>query len=163
MNYLENPRLHLISSILEAKHVSSQLYVQSVSPKHQYGETEVLYMREAHFIMTVGPESGKIMSDVATALAVTHGAVSQIATRLEKKGYILRQKSDEDRRQTVVMLTEKGKAFYQQHLEYDSEKYAQLDQRFLSHFSDEELRLILEYEAVMAKIFAPKDAKANHE
>ena len=111
-------------------------------------------MREAHFIMALGPEGGKTMSEIAKAMSVTQGAISQIAGRLEKKGYLLRRQNSENRRQIMALLTEKGKSFYQQHLEFDSSEFAKMDRDYLSRFSKEELDTILEYERQMAIIFS---------
>lgn len=154
MNNIDETRLSLINEILGAKQISSQLFVQYITANHEYGDGGVLHMREAHFIVAVGLGEGKTMSEMAEAMSVTHGAVSQIATRLEKKGYILRRQDANDRRQIVVALTEKGKAFYHEHLEYDRTEFALIDRDYLSRFTDDELRLFLEYETIMARHFA---------
>lgn len=161
MSYLDETRLHLINDILCAKQISSRLFVQYMAANHEYGSGDILHMREAHFIMTVGLGDGKTMSEIAEAMSVTHGAVSQTAGRLEKKGYILRRPSTGDRRQIVVVLTDRGKEFYQEHLECDSAEFALMDQNFLSRFTDDELRLFLEYEAVMSMVFAQKPKEEN--
>ena len=154
MSCIDETRLHLISELLGAKQISSQLFVQYITANHEYGDGNILHMREAHFIVAVGLGGDKTMSEIAEAMSVTHGAVSQIARRLEKKGYILRRQDESDRRQIVVHLTEKGKAFYHEHLEYDRTEFALIDQNFLSRFTDDELRLFLEYETIMSRHFA---------
>lgn len=154
MSYLDETRLQLIYRILGAKLSASRIAVQYLSKERHYDDSEDrLYMREAHFIMAVGTGEGKTMSELAKELDVTHGAVSQTASRLEKKGYLLRRRDEGDRRQIVAVLTEKGRDFYAQHLEYDSEEFASLDERFFSRFSEEELRMILEYEQFSSVIF----------
>ena len=52
------------------------------------------------------------------------GAASQMATKLEKKGLILRSSDPEDRRRTIVRLTEKGILLYQRHMEYDKRAWS---------------------------------------
>ncbi len=161
MSYIDETRLRLIYEILGEKRISSRLFVQYMTANREYGSGDVLHMREAHFIMAVGLEDGKTMSEIAGELTVTHGAVSQTARRLEKKGYILRRQDAGDRRQIVVVLTDKGKEFYQRQLEYDSAEFAQMDQRYLSRFTDDELRLIRDYEALMSVAFAQKVGAKN--
>lgn len=152
MSYVKNPRLKLIYEILGEKEKASKAFVQYANRSHTYGEDN-LYMREAHFITTIGLGDGLVMSEIANKLGVTHGAVSQTALRLEKKGYIVRLRDPENFRYVVAKLTEKGEAFYREHISYDTEEYAEMDRKYLSDFSDEDLLKIKEYEKAMYKIF----------
>jgi len=153
MTYLENERLDTIRRILGERQRSSRAFVQYMNKAHDYQQENALYMREAHCIIVIGPGEGKTMSQIAQELSVTHGAVSQIAGRLEKKGYLLRQKDPANRRQTIAKLTPLGEAFYQQHLHYDSQEFAAIDQKYLSIFSLEQLQQILDYEKRMTQHF----------
>lgn len=151
VTYNEDERLNLIYQILGQKAVSSRNFVQYMTSARQYHGEDQLHMREAHFIVQVGPGEGLTMSEIASAMAVTLGAVSQTASRLEKKGYIVRETDPSNRRQIRATLTEKGVEFYHSHLAYDSAKFAKLDDNFLSQFSTEELKRILDYEKLMVK------------
>lgn len=155
MHYTDDPRLQLIFEILGEKEKASRAFIQYANKSRVYGDEE-LYMREAHFITAVGPGNGLIMSKIAEIMAVTHGAVSQIACRLEKKGYILRCRDPENHRQIIAKLTEKGEDFYRKHIRYDTAEYAEMDKRFFSSFTEEELRLIKAYEQAMYAIFTSK-------
>lgn len=163
MTYLDNERLKLISEILGEKANSSRTFTQYMSQKRHYGPEDALHMREAHFILALGPGEGKAMSELARVLSVTKGAVSQTAGRLEKKGCILRRPDPGNRRLVIAVLTEKGEEFYQRHLEFDRAEYAKMDRDYLSRFSEEELRLILEYEERMTALFAEAVAKKEEE
>lgn len=150
----ENKRLSLISAILGEKARSSRAFTQYMMKEREYEVGEKLFMREAHFILALGPGEGKTMSQLAQALDVTQGAISQTAGRLEQKGYIRREPSPGDRRQILAILTEKGCAFYKHHLEFDRAEFLKMDGEYLSQFSLEELHLILEYERQMTAIFS---------
>lgn len=113
---------------------------------------DTLYMREAHYIVAVGTDGRPTIGELAQRLRVTHGAVAQITTRLEKKGYILRSKDPSDRRQTVVSLTEKGREVCLTHIAYDRSEYEWASE-FLAEFSDEELERFLYYEQKMREIY----------
>ena len=152
-------RLQLISSILGEKARSSRAFTQYMAKGREYEPGEELYMREAHFILALGPGQGKSMSELAKALDVTNGAVSQTAARLEQKGYIVRCAVPGNRRQTLAVLTEKGAAFYKRHLEFDNAEFRKMVEEHLSIFSEEELRLILEYERRMTSIFSTREKK----
>lgn len=153
MNYIKEPRLKLIYEIMAEKSRSAQAFIQYMNANREYGQGSILHMREAHFIVAVEPGEGITMSEIAEKLLVTLGAVSQIAGRLEKKGYILRKRASNNHRQIVAMLTPKGEAFYQQHLQYDSVQFATLDANYFSRFTEEQLCLIRDYEALMHTAF----------
>ena len=115
-----------------------------------------LYMREVHFVMAVGPGEGRTMSELARILEVTRGAVSQLAARMEKKGYICRVKAAEDKRRTLTCLTEQGRALYREHLAYDRANYQQVSQ-LLGDFSNEELERIRDYERRVRACFTGQE------
>lgn len=156
MSYRDEPRLRLVADILTKKRDSSKAFVQYMSTSREYGQGENLYMREAHFITAVEPGDGKIMSEIAEELSITHGAVSQIASRLEKKGYIIRKRDSSNHRQIIAVLTPKGEDFYQRHIQFDSTEFAMMDEQYLSRFTDEQLSFIRDYEALMCSIFTKK-------
>ncbi len=155
----QKKRLALIQSILTNKQESSRGFVQYMLTNHEYAEGEILYMREAHFIITVGPGEGKTMSEIAQRMAVTKGAVSQTASRLEKKGYILRQRAKDNGRGVMAVLTPKGEEFYLQHQQYDIQEFTAIDRNYLSCFTVEQLQMIERYEKQMCAIFTKKNVQ----
>jgi len=118
----------------------------------RYAEADDLYMREVHFVVAVGPDRSPSMSEMAQQLGVTQGAVTQMVTRLEKKGYLFRTKDGRDKRVTTVTLTGKGKELCAQHILYDRKEYART-RDLLSEFSDEELERFIRYEHLVQEIF----------
>lgn len=146
-------RIYLIEKIFAEKKTSSEELVQYSSVAHIYDEEHHLYMREAHFIDKFDGKQTCSMAELAEKMRVTPGAVSQVASRLEKKGYIVRFKDDRDRRKSMVRLTAKGEEFYHTHKAFDYERYAAVDKHYLNKFSLEELTLFYEYEKIMIDIF----------
>ena len=68
---------------------------------------------DMHIIEAIGVGEPDSMSTIAKKLSVTVGTLTTNMNGLEKKGYILRERSLEDKRVVLVTLTEKGrKAFY---------------------------------------------------
>lgn len=141
-----------IQTLMEAKRRGMEAHERYLNQARSYAPGEELYMREMHFVMAVGPQQSPTMSEIAKRLGVTHGAVSQIAARLEKKDLIRREKDPADRRQTVVMLTEAGQALYQRHLEYDKKQYQVIGSQ-LAEFSDEQLDFLIHYETLLCEMF----------
>ena len=99
-------RLALVHRILREHNLTSVATVNFFEKPHKYTEDDSLYMREVHFVVEVGSMGSPTMSEVANRLNVTQGAVTQMATRLEKKGYVMRQKDSQDKRVTTISLTE---------------------------------------------------------
>ena len=75
-----------------------------------------------------------------------------MAARLEKKGYVTRRKSSQDKRVTTILLTEKGKKLCEEHIAFDQKEHSDVSER-LGDFSDEELEKLIHYEKIMWEIF----------
>ncbi len=118
----------------------------------KYTEDDALYMREVHFVIELGAMGTPTMSEMAQRLNVTQGAVTQMAARMEKKGYVTRSKDSMDKRVTILSLTEQGKVLRKNHMEFDKARYEAVSE-FLREFSDEELLKLIRYEQLMRTLF----------
>lgn len=145
-------RLALLEEMIRQKRKATLAHAQYLAQNREYDPGEKLYMREVHFVMAVGPGEGRTMSELAARLDVTQGAVSQLAARLEKKGYVRRGKDGADKRQIVATLTPKGEALYTHHTEYDHARYLQISEA-LANYSNEQLRLFTDYERTIKALF----------
>lgn len=146
-------RIELVKKLLESCIVSAMTEINFWERSSgQMPEKYDLYVREAHFLVAVGPEGHPTMSEMALRLGVTQGAVSQLAARLEGKGYISRDKDTRDRRQTTVSLTEKGKTLCAEHIAYDEEQFQKVSEQ-MGEFSDEDLKNFIAYEEKMWALF----------
>ncbi len=68
---------------------------------------------DIHIIEAVGIDEPRNMSDIAKRLRVTVGTLTTNMNGLESKGYILRERSSNDKRVVYITLTERGrKAFF---------------------------------------------------
>jgi len=78
-----------------------------------------LSMSELHIIEAAGDDNGHcIMSDIARRLRITLPTLTAAADRLEEKGYIVRLRSNADRRRVSVTLTEEGRLAYTRHAKF---------------------------------------------
>ena len=148
-------RIKLVKKILHECTESAVVVTGFLEKPRKYSQydEENLFMREVHFLVALGNDEQTTMSEMAERLNVTRGAVTQMATRLEKKGYVIRTKDQKDKRQTTVLLTKKGKALCAEHINYDQQEYC-LVSELLSEFSDEDLVKIIRYEQLIRGIFA---------
>ena len=67
-----------------------------------------LSMTEIHTIEAIGIKDAKTMGEIAHDLRITVGTLSAAITKLIKKGYVERKRTEEDRRVVLVSLTSKG-------------------------------------------------------
>lgn len=99
-----------------------ELFNDILRVEHKAIETEdmmPLSMSELHVIEAVGDNDGKsIMSEIARKLRITLPTLTAAADRLEEKGYILRHRSDVDRRRVSVELTADGRQAYERHANF---------------------------------------------
>jgi Transcriptional regulators len=77
------------------------------------GYGDVLSASEIHLIDIAGRFPKEKLSEIASLLSITKGAVTQMVQKLEEKGYVCRVRSNENRKTVYLDLTPKGrKAFY---------------------------------------------------
>ena len=68
---------------------------------------------DMHIIEAIGIEEPRKMSDIAKRLGVTVGTLTTNMNSLEKKDYVVRERSESDKRVVFVKLTQFGrKAFF---------------------------------------------------
>lgn len=82
------------------------------------GDFSDLSISEMHVIDNIGINRERTMSDTAKDLRVTSGTLTTAVDNLIKKGYVVRERSIEDRRVVKIRLTEKGIAAYHAHEDF---------------------------------------------
>lgn len=76
---------------------------------------EELTMIEMNTIVVIGRDGNrKKMSEIANLLGVSAGTPTVTVDRLIKKGFVIRDRDEEDRRQVIVKLSEKGLASFKE-------------------------------------------------
>ncbi|NCB94219.1 MAG: MarR family transcriptional regulator [Clostridia bacterium] len=73
---------------------------------------------DMHVIEAIGVDEPRNMSSVAKTLSVTVGTLTIAVNALVKKGYVIRVRSNEDRRVVLISLSEKGEKAYYHHKEF---------------------------------------------
>lgn len=67
-----------------------------------------LTITEIHTIDAVGDSELKTMTEISRILKITMGTLTSGVDKLIKKGYLVRKRTEEDKRIVLVELTEKG-------------------------------------------------------
>lgn len=82
------------------------------------GEFSDLSITEMHVIDNIGINRERTMSDTAKDLRITSGTLTTAIDNLIKKGYVVRERSLEDRRVVKIKLTDKGVAAFHSHEDF---------------------------------------------
>ena len=92
---------------------------------------------DMHIIEAVGLDGGK-MSGIAEKLRITVGSLTTSMNSLVKKGYVVRERSEADRRVVYIRLTEKGERAYHHHERF----HHQMVDAVMQELGEEEVTLL---------------------
>ena len=84
-------------------------------------EFKEISMNDMHIIDAIGDGNPKNMSSIAKIVGVTVGTLTIAMNNLVKKGYVIRTRSEADRRVVLISLAEKGKKAFKCHQEFHLE------------------------------------------
>jgi DNA-binding MarR family transcriptional regulator len=101
-----------------------------------YGTLDKFYHSERHMLDIVGNNSGLNVTEFAKAAGVTKGAISQVVSKLEKKGALKRFKRDDNDKEILLKLTGLGERIYASHQKVNSESINHLWRELKKHPED---------------------------
>lgn len=84
-------------------------------------EFKDISMNDMHIIEAVGDGEAKNMSSIARLVGVTVGTLTIAMNNLVKKGYVVRTRSEKDRRVVLISLDDKGRRAYKRHAQFHME------------------------------------------
>lgn len=93
---------------------------------------------DMHIIEAIGVGEHRNMSAIAHGLSVTVSTLTTNMNGLEKKGYIVRERSLEDKRVVYVVLTEKGKKAFYHHRDF----HKKMIKAIMKDLSEEEMEIL---------------------
>lgn len=111
-------------------------YLRSNLVTHLDDALEDKELTSAQYIVVVLLARGKVntLAELCEHMMYDRGAMSRLLSRLEDKGLVAKKQSVEDRRSTLLCLTEKGQQLYPEILPTVNDIY----RRALTGFSDDE-------------------------
>ncbi len=116
------------------------------------GEFSDITIKDMHVIEAIGRGEKKTSSVVAKRLSVTMGTLTKSIDRLARTGYVLRERSDEDKRLVLLSLTEKGIRADERH----KKVHGDMIQAAMAQFDEKETQILLESLGGLADYFAGK-------
>lgn len=93
---------------------------------------------DMHIIEAIGIETPRNMSEIAHRLRVTVSTLTINMNGLEKKGYICRQRSQQDKRVVYVTLTDKGKKAFYHHRDF----HKKMIKAIVKDLSEQEMEIL---------------------
>lgn len=93
---------------------------------------------DMHIIEAIGIETPRNMSEIAHRLRVTVSTLAINMNGLEKKGYICRQRSQQDKRVVHVTLTDKGKKAFYHHRDF----HKKMIKAIVKDLSEQEMEIL---------------------
>lgn len=94
---------------------------------------------DMHIMEAVGIEEPRSMSMIAKRLKVTVGTLTTNMNSLEDKGYVLRQRSTQDKRVVLVLLTEKGRRAFFHHRDF----HRHMIKAIIKDLDEEEMKILI--------------------
>lgn len=93
---------------------------------------------DMHIIEAIGIDEPRNMSVIAHRLSVTVSTLTINMNGLEKKGYIRRERSNEDKRIVYVILTDKGRKAFYHHRDF----HKKMIKAIVKNLSEEETEIL---------------------
>ena len=94
---------------------------------------------DMHVIDAIGIGNPKNMSTIAKELSVTVGTLTIAINSLVKKGYVTRQRSNEDRRVVYISLSDNGRKAYKHHADF----HRKMIQGIMEELNEQELEVLV--------------------
>ena len=102
-------------------------------------EFKDLTNNDIHVIRAIGMNEKKNMSMIAKELAVTIGTLTISINSLVRKGYVIKERSEKDKRVVFVNLSSKGEAAFSR----NEELYDQMVNSMLEDLEDNEMEILM--------------------
>ena len=103
------------------------------------GEFSDITNNDMHIIEAIGLSGKSTMSAVAKKLGITAGSLASAVNSLVNKMYVVRKRSQEDRRVVFIGLTPKGVRAYDHHKEY----HRQMTNAVIERLDESEIPVLL--------------------
>lgn len=110
---------------------------------------------DMHVIEAIGTGVPKNMSTIARELSVTVGTLTIAMNSLVKKGYVIRERGQEDRRVVYISLSERGRKAYEHHARFHRE----MIDGVAGDLSEEEMRILVQALSRLDRWFREKEQK----
>ncbi|MCT4507341.1 MAG: MarR family transcriptional regulator [Tepidibacter sp.] len=109
-------------------------YIEKIMTKQEFSRFSINHMYYLEYIYTL---NNPTFSQLAQALNVSKPSVTAMIKRLTDQGYVKKMKSEHDKREFHIYLTDRGKEI----LNAELEVYKHFTEKISKHLSEEEVEL----------------------
>jgi DNA-binding MarR family transcriptional regulator len=109
----------------------------------RFGTPYQFYHSERHMLDIVGDDPGLNVTEFAKAAGVTKGAISQVVSKLEKKGALVRIKRGDNNKEIRLKLTPLGEQIYAHHQRINEASIHHIWEELKKH-PDHQIEFLLE-------------------
>lgn len=103
-------------------------YNAKTKKPRQYGRDQMtLYSSEVHMIEMIGAAAESTTTQIADAMAITKGAVSQTTAKLLRKGLIEKIPVVDSPNTALISLTERGQEVFEEHRKLHEQMIVEID------------------------------------
>ena len=95
-------------------------YILLIEERNLQESKVALSMTEVHILEAIQKSESKMMSAIAKRLMVTQGTLTVSTSKLVNKGYVVRERDEEDRRIVRLALTDKAQYVLDVHDQFHS-------------------------------------------
>lgn len=110
---------------------------------------------DMHIIEAIGNEEPRRMSVIAKSLNITMGTLTTNMNSLEDKGYIIRERSNRDKRVVLVSLTQKGRKAFFHHRDF----HRRMIRSIVKDLEEDEMRVLIRCLQNLTKFFDEQNKK----
>lgn len=117
----------IIHSLIEDYYAVANRTNQLKNKAVSFNGTPSINTASLHLMETIGNHPDANTTELADLLGITKGAVSQMATKLQGKGLLEKQKTCGNAKEVCLILTPEGENLRQEHDKLHRELYEELD------------------------------------
>lgn len=99
----------------EYSNILVEFYERMSSWENSVVSDRDISLPQMHLIEVVGNNGSIRMKELAQILGVTTGTLTVMVHRLLSKGYVIKKQDSEDKRSSILTLSEKGNEEYENH------------------------------------------------
>lgn len=103
-----------------------------------------MYPSEVHTLDAIGANAGTNLTTLAKILGVTRGALSKIAVKQEKEGFIRRYRYLNNQKEIFLQLTASGEEIFEGHKKYHEKRESRLYKKY-ADIPEEKALIILQF------------------
>lgn len=110
---------------------------------------------DMHIVEAIGSGDGNNMSTIAKKLSITVGSLTTSMNSLVNKKYVIRERSEEDRRVVNIRLSDKGRKAFQHHKDF----HTQMTNAVVNSLGEDELPVLTKTLHSLAEFFRTYNRK----